>query len=99
MDSSDTIGVCVVGAGRAGMIHAQNLCGGRIPGARLVAVSDPDAGQRRLCGEALQLDMTYDDYRVALADKQVDAVIVAPPTMFHCVIVLAAAAAGKSVIC
>ena len=34
------IGVCVVGAGRAGMIHAANFRR-NVPGARLVAVADP----------------------------------------------------------
>jgi myo-inositol 2-dehydrogenase/D-chiro-inositol 1-dehydrogenase/scyllo-inositol 2-dehydrogenase (NAD+) len=34
------IGGCVIGAGRAGMIHARNFARG-VPNARLVAMVDP----------------------------------------------------------
>jgi predicted dehydrogenase len=37
-----TLRVLVVGAGRAGMVHARNLAAG-VPGAVLAAVADPSA--------------------------------------------------------
>ena len=99
MSSTSAIGICVIGAGRAGMIHAQNFVSGRVPGARLVALADPTAEQRSHACQTLGIDCAYDDYRQAIADTQVDAVVVATPTRFHCEIVMAATAAGKSVLC
>jgi myo-inositol 2-dehydrogenase/D-chiro-inositol 1-dehydrogenase/scyllo-inositol 2-dehydrogenase (NAD+) len=81
------------------MIHAHNFAEGRVPGARLVAVAEPVAQQRSHVCQVLGIDVAYGDYRQAIADPQVDAVIVTTPTQFHCEIVLAAAAAGKSILC
>jgi myo-inositol 2-dehydrogenase/D-chiro-inositol 1-dehydrogenase/scyllo-inositol 2-dehydrogenase (NAD+) len=47
----------------------------------------------------LQLGQAYADYEQALADPQVEAVVVATPTTFHREIVVAAAQAGKHVLC
>ena len=99
MSSINSIGICVIGAGRAGMIHAQNFVAGRVPGARLVAVADPVAEQRSRACQHLGINTAYGDYHQAIADPQVDAVIVATPTRFHNQIVLAAAGAGKSILC
>jgi myo-inositol 2-dehydrogenase/D-chiro-inositol 1-dehydrogenase/scyllo-inositol 2-dehydrogenase (NAD+) len=77
-----TVGVAVIGAGRAGMIHARNFAG-RVPGGRLVAVADPvlvkaGAGCFELPGVKVLAD-----YRAALNDPDVRAVVVATPTAAH----------------
>ncbi|MCE9614855.1 MAG: Gfo/Idh/MocA family oxidoreductase [Lentisphaerae bacterium] len=93
-----SIGVGVIGLGRAGMIHARHLQRG-VSGARLVGVADPTPeALARACGE-LGLPGGHADYRSLLADPQVDAVIVATPTAYHREITVAAAAAGKHVFC
>ena len=96
--SRAVIGVCVIGAGRAGMIHAGNFATA-IPGACLAGLADPSqtaikAAQARLPGAK-----AYADYRQALEDKQVNAVVVATPTQFHRQIAIEAAQAGKHVLC
>ncbi len=93
-----SIGIAVIGAGRAGMIHARNFASG-IGGARLVAMVDPFNGARATALAELGIDLGYANYREALADPRIDAVVVVTPTVFHHDIVLAAAAAGKHILC
>jgi len=93
------IGICIIGGGRAGMIHARNFVAGRTPCASLVALAEPVADARQKACQELQLDTAYADYEQALADPRVDAVVVATPTRFHRAIVGAAAQAGKHVLC
>jgi myo-inositol 2-dehydrogenase/D-chiro-inositol 1-dehydrogenase/scyllo-inositol 2-dehydrogenase (NAD+) len=96
---SDFVGICVIGAGRAGLIHARNFAAGRVPEARLVAVVEPvEAARRSACLE-LEPQQAYADYRQALADPRVDAVVVAAPSNCHRDIVVAAAEAGKHILC
>ncbi|HET6436947.1 MAG TPA: Gfo/Idh/MocA family oxidoreductase [Anaeromyxobacter sp.] len=83
------LGIAVVGSGRAGMIHARNFAAG-IEGARLVAMVDPVAEARAAALDELGIDKGYADYRQALADPAVQAVVVVTPTAFHRDIVIAA---------
>lgn len=93
------IGICVIGAGRAGMIHARNLGSGAVSGARLVALVEPLERVRCEGAKQLQLEQAYADYREALKDPKVDAVVVATPSENHCAVVIAAAQAGKHILC
>ena len=90
--------VCLIGAGRAGMIHARNFRH-NVPGFTIAAVADPvEAACQAACKE-LGIDKYYLDYRQALEDPEICAVIVVSPTKFHCEIVAAAAGHGKHVLC
>jgi myo-inositol 2-dehydrogenase/D-chiro-inositol 1-dehydrogenase/scyllo-inositol 2-dehydrogenase (NAD+) len=93
------LGICVIGGGRAGMIHARNFASGRAAGASLVALVEPLAEVRRTACRELQLDTAWADYAEALADPRIGAVVVATPTTFHREIVVAAARAGKHILC
>ncbi|MCU0978146.1 MAG: Gfo/Idh/MocA family oxidoreductase [Pirellulaceae bacterium] len=93
------LGICVIGSGRAGLIHARNFAAGRIAGARLVALVEPVAEARQKACQELELDTAYAGHAQALADPRVDAVVVATPTTFHRAIVVAAAQAGKHILC
>ena len=96
---SDTItGVCVIGSGRAGLIHARNFAR-TVPGARLAALVDPQAEALAAAGRELGVGKLYADYRQALADREVQAVVVVTPTKFHRDIVVAAARAGRHILC
>ena len=90
------LGVCVIGCGRAGMIHARTFARG-IDGARLVAMVDPV--QEAVDAACQELETGYLDYRDALKDDAVDAVVVVTPTVYHKDIVIAAADAGKHILC
>ena len=93
------IKVCLIGCGRAGMIHARNYAGS-VEGAELYAICDPSEENLAAAQQELQgISFVYRDYREALKNEAVDAVIVVTPTQFHHDIVIAAAQAGKHVFC
>ena len=98
MNNSDRIGIALIGAGRAGMIHAANFRSS-VPDAKLVAVVDPVAEAREAAKKSLEIDKAYSDYKEALADDEIDAVVVVVPTALHKEIVISAAAAGKHILC
>jgi len=95
---SDKLGVCVIGAGRAGLIHAVNFAKG-IKNARLTAICEPNHEAAEKARQELELERHYPDYRQALDDDQVDAVVVVTPTDYHRDIVVSAAEAGKHILC
>lgn len=90
--------IVLIGAGRAGMIHARNLRAS-VPHAALTAVVDPVEEAAQAACRELELERCYTDYRQALADDTVDAVVVVTPTKYHCGIVVEAARAGKHILC
>ncbi|MDD3470496.1 MAG: Gfo/Idh/MocA family oxidoreductase [Thermoguttaceae bacterium] len=95
------IGIGVIGTGRAGMIHARNFASGVVPGAEIVAIAEPMEASRTAAAQELGVDAdsVYADYRELLENPRVNAVIVVTPTKFHREIVVAAAAAGKHILC
>ncbi|HJD23265.1 MAG TPA: Gfo/Idh/MocA family oxidoreductase [Firmicutes bacterium] len=95
---SGKLSVALIGAGRAGMIHARNFRTG-VPDARLTAVADPAAGVAEAAGKELEIDRCVADYHELLEDASIDAVIIVTPTKYHCEIAVAAAKAGKHILC
>jgi myo-inositol 2-dehydrogenase/D-chiro-inositol 1-dehydrogenase/scyllo-inositol 2-dehydrogenase (NAD+) len=94
----ETIGLCLIGAGRAGMIHARNFSS-RVPHAKMIAVSDVLEQSARAAADEIGISTWYTDYHDALNNKDVDAVIVVTPTKFHQDIVIEAAKAKKHILC
>ena len=94
----DIVNVCVIGSGRAGMIHARNFARS-VMGARLYAMVDPVEDAAQAACRELGIKKYFLDYRDALKDDFVDAVVVVTPTVFHKGIVVAAAVAGKHILC
>jgi predicted dehydrogenase len=92
------VGVCIIGAGRAGMIHALNFRS-RVPNAYLAAVVDPYDDVAKTAADKLEIERYYTDYHQALDDDNIDAVVVVTPTVYHKEIVINAARAGKHVLC
>lgn len=93
-----SVGVGLIGCGRAGMVHGVNLAN-RIEESSLRAISDADEEKRSAAAERLGAPNAYADYRRLLDDREVQAVVVVTPTKLHCEIVVAAAEAGKHVFC
>lgn len=93
-----SIGICLIGAGRAGMIHAKNFKS-KVSNAKMVAVVDTVEETAKKAAKELEVSAFYLDYKKALNDKSVDAVIVASPTKYHRDIVVDAAKAGKHILC
>ena len=88
----------LIGAGRAGMIHARNFRAS-VPHAVLTAVADPCRENVQAALEELEIEKGYEDYRELLEDEEIDAVIIVTPTKYHCEIAVAAARAGKHILC
>src|SRR5688500_16105636 len=95
---SPSLGIALIGAGRAGMIHAGNFLRS-VPGARLVALADPGVETLQRSGDTLGIETLFPDYRSVLDQPAVHAVVIATPTVCHKEIALAAAAAGKHILC
>lgn len=92
------VGIALIGAGRAGMIHGRNFRAA-VPNGRLMAIVDPVREIAEAAAAELEVDTYYTDYIDALHDSRVDAVIIVTPTKYHCEIAVAAARAGKHILC
>ena len=86
----------VLGCGRIGRMHARNLA--RHPSVELVSVFDVLAGVAQEVAGALGVKAAASVEDV-LADKSVEAVLIATPTDTHVPLLIAAAKAGKAVLC
>jgi myo-inositol 2-dehydrogenase/D-chiro-inositol 1-dehydrogenase len=96
MKSRTNVGV--IGAGRIGRLHAENLAY-RIPEANLVAVSDVFVeAAEKLTAELGGLP-AYQDPRRILEDQSVDAVLICSSTDTHARLIEEAAQAGKQIFC
>jgi predicted dehydrogenase len=98
MMKKDVVNVCLIGAGRAGMIHAVNFKS-RVPYARMAAIVEPAKETAAAACKELEINRCYTDYRQALESDDIDAVVIVTPTAYHREIALAAAKAGKHMLC
>lgn len=90
--------VGVVGVGTMGKRHAENLRY-RVPDAELVAVCDADGQRARQVAAELEIEHSYDSTEALVADKKVQAVVIASPAKFHPGHVQVCAEAGKDILC
>src|SRR4051812_32794971 len=92
-----SIGVAIIGAGKIAL--ANHLPGLKLhPDAKLVAVCDSNPGAVESAGRETGVE-GYTDFYQAIADPEVDAVIIATPNFIHPPIAIAAAHAGKHILC
>ncbi|KAK6697778.1 hypothetical protein SNK05_010627 [Fusarium graminearum] len=97
--ASRKLQIGVAGLGRMGKRHAQNF-DQNVSRAVLVAVSSPDAEERKWAAENLAHGVAiYENYDDMLAHQGLDAVCVASATAVHAGQTNAAIAAGKHVLC
>ncbi|MBM3302372.1 MAG: Gfo/Idh/MocA family oxidoreductase, partial [Deltaproteobacteria bacterium] len=90
--------VCVVGVGRAGLVHATNFRD-NVPGASLVAIVDADLELAQARGKELGVDLFFSDIHQALEEAEIDAVCITTPTFTHAEIAITAARAGIHIFC
>jgi predicted dehydrogenase len=98
--ADDIINFGVIGiGGQANSVHVGGIT--RCPWARLVAICDADEAllQRRAAEHSIPADRCYTRYQDLLARDDIQAVTVGTPNKFHAPIVIAAAQAGKHVMC
>lgn len=90
--------VALVGAGIMGADHAR-IIANDLPSARLVAVCDASIERAQAVADECGAGDALTDPLVAIARRDVDAVLVASPDETHASLTLAAIAAGKPVLC
>jgi myo-inositol 2-dehydrogenase/D-chiro-inositol 1-dehydrogenase len=88
----------VIGAGRIGKIHAENLAT-RIPGVEVRAIADINLAAAQETANHLHIPTAMQDYHTILADSTIDAVAICSSTDTHAKIVIEAARAGKHIFC
>ena len=95
---SEALKLGLIGAGRIGRLHAENLvyC---IRGAELVAVADVVEEAAARLSRRLGIPKATTDYRELLSDPEIEAVLICTSTDTHAEIIRAAAAARKHIFC
>ena len=93
-----TIGIAIIGSG--GIALANHLPGFALcPDAKVVALCDSDPAVLERASRSTGITATSTDYREILQRDEVHAVVIATPNYLHAPITLAAAKAGKHVMC
>lgn len=90
--------VGLIGAGRIGRVHAENLAY-RIPSANLAVVTDIIADSAKQCAADYQIPLVADSPRAIFEDDSIEAVIICSSTDTHAPFISQAAEAGKHIFC
>lgn len=93
----DRVGVGLIGSQFISSIHAESLAGSAA--ATVLGVASPTPGHARSFAAAHDIARSYDDYHELLALPDVELVVIGAPNDVHCEITLAAAEAGKHIVC
>jgi predicted dehydrogenase len=94
---SDKVRVAVIGAGFVGNIHIQGLL--HCHNVEVVAVASKTPGKAADLAKRYDIPDAYDDYRKVLERSDIHAVTVGVPNYLHEEMVVAAAQAGKHIMC
>ena len=98
MNSTNIVRMGVIGAGRIGKLHAENLAT-RIPGACVSVIADPVFDAAQQTAERLHIPVASADYRRIMDDPDIDAVAICSSTDTHAGMIVEAAGAGKHIFC
>jgi myo-inositol 2-dehydrogenase/D-chiro-inositol 1-dehydrogenase len=93
---TNPVNIGLIGAGRIGHVHAQNLAF-RVPGARLAAVADIAYPAAQECAAAAGGVAAFPNYHTILDDPAIQAVVICSSTNTHAQIIEEAAACGKHI--
>jgi predicted dehydrogenase len=91
------IQIGLIGSGFVSDIHAHSLR--QVPGARIAAVASPTQAHVEAFAKRFDVPHAFTDYRKLLAVDELDMVVLGTPNDTHAEITLAAASAGKHVVC
>ena len=92
------IRVCLVGAGRAGKVHAESLTR-HIPEGKLTALVDPNTTALESVGTKFSVEARFTALSEAIDRVPVEAVVITTPTFTHRELAVLAASRGKHVFC
>ncbi|HHT73377.1 MAG TPA: inositol 2-dehydrogenase [Firmicutes bacterium] len=90
--------VGVLGAGRIGKIHVENLCH-NVPNVEVVSVADVAVDATREWAKQFNITNVTADPHEVINNPEVDAVLICSPTDTHADYIIAAAKAGKDIFC
>ncbi len=90
--------IAVIGTGRMGSVHTRNIVR-FIPEANLVAVCDIRLDVAQAVADELGIRRVVKDYHELLADKNIEAILIATSTDAHAFIMKDVADAGKHIFC
>jgi len=96
--ASPTLHLGLIGAGRIGRVHAENLTR-RIPNASLRIVADIDWEAAARCAERGGIAEAAAEHHAVLNHPDIRAIVICSATHTHAAIVEEAAAAGKHIFC
>ena len=95
---TNTIKVCLVGAGRAGQVHAESLVQ-HVPEGKLVALVDPNPAALEKTAGRFEVESKFSTLEEAIDRVAFDAVIITTPTFTHRELAIIAATGGKHIFC
>lgn len=98
MTATNVTRLGVIGAGRIGKLHAENIAL-RLPEAEVAAIADVDLAAAQAAAARLRISRAVADYRHLLDDPALEAVVICSSTDTHAAIACEAAAAGKHIFC
>ncbi|MBI5928683.1 MAG: inositol 2-dehydrogenase [Chloroflexi bacterium] len=90
--------VGVIGAGRIGKLHAENLVY-RVPEAEALVIADVNKAAAEECAQRLRIPTATSRYQDILENSAIEAVLICSSTDTHSQIIEEAAAAGKHIFC
>ena len=90
------IKVGIVGLGRLGSVHAQNLAF-KIPGCKLVAACSLEQKELDWAKDYLKVEYTTTDYKKMVDEADIEAVVIVSSSPEHCWMIEYALDAGKHV--
>ncbi len=91
-----TITFGIIGAGRIGKLHADNLLS-HVKGAKLKTVTDPFLDEEWAASR--NIPVTGKDHRIMLDDPEIDAILIGSPSPEHAAQMIECARAGKHIFC
>ena len=86
----------IIGAGRIGKIHAENLLK-NIQGACLKAITDPFIDENWVSN--LNIPLYGKDHRIMLDDPEINSILICSPSTLHASQIIECARAGKNIFC
>lgn len=98
MGTKRKINIAVIGAGRIGKLHSENLAS-LVTGAQLTAIADIDLDAAQETAKRLDIPKAVSDYLELIDDPDIEAIVICSPTDTHAQIIQKAAAAGKHIFC
>ena len=98
MASEKNIRLGVIGAGRIGKIHAENLAT-RVPGVTVTSIADVDLKAAQETAGRLHIQKATANAQEILQDPSIEAVAICSSTDTHARLIVEAARAGKHIFC